>query len=196
MAAGMQARHAGGFFQHPAALLGLGLNDLADAALMHEGGRARAGRGVGEHHLHVAGAHFAAVDAVGGTFLALDAAGDFQRIGVVEQSRRRALFIVDGDGDFGVVARRPAVVAGEDHVVHRRGAHGFVRAFAHHPAQRFDQIGFAAAVRPDHAGEARLDLKVGRFNEGFETDQAEPRKLHALGLNPRRVNARRSCWVI
>ena len=61
----MQAGDAGGLFQHAAALLGLRLDDLADAALMHQRRRARAGRGVGEQHLHVAGAHLAAVDAVG-----------------------------------------------------------------------------------------------------------------------------------
>ena len=74
----MQAGNAGGFLQHAAALLGLGLDDLADAALMHQRRRARAGGGVGEHDLHVAGAHLAAVDAVAGARFALDAAGDFQ----------------------------------------------------------------------------------------------------------------------
>ena len=38
MAAGMQAGDAGGVFQHAAALFGLGLDDLADLALVHEGG--------------------------------------------------------------------------------------------------------------------------------------------------------------
>ena len=84
VAAGMQAGNAGGFFQHAAALLGLGLDDLADAALMHQRRRPRAGRGIGEHDLHVAGAHFAAIDAVAGAGLALDAAGDFQAVLVVE----------------------------------------------------------------------------------------------------------------
>ena len=61
----MQAGNAGGFFEHAAALLRLGLDDLADAALMHQGRRACAGRRVGEQHLHVARARFLAVDAVG-----------------------------------------------------------------------------------------------------------------------------------
>ena len=65
VAARMQAGNAGGLFEHAAALLGLGLDDLADAALVHQRRRARAGRGVGEQDLHVAGAHLAAVDAVG-----------------------------------------------------------------------------------------------------------------------------------
>ena len=93
----MQAGDAGGFLQHAAALLGLGLDDLADAALMHQRRRARAGRGVGEQDLHVAGAHLAAVDAVGGAGLALDAARDVDRVLVVERGRRRALGIVDRD---------------------------------------------------------------------------------------------------
>ena len=38
MPARMQAGDAGSFFQHAAALLGLGLDDLADAALMHQCG--------------------------------------------------------------------------------------------------------------------------------------------------------------
>ena len=80
----MQAGNAGGFFQHAAALLGLGLDDLADAALMHQRRRARAGRGVGEQDLHVARAHLAAVDAVGRALLALDAARHFERLVLVE----------------------------------------------------------------------------------------------------------------
>ena len=178
----MQAGDAGGFFQHAAALLGLGLDDLADAALMHQRRRARAGRGVGEQDLHVAGAHLAAVDAVGGAGLALDAARDVDRVGIVERGRRRALGIVDRNPHFGVVARRAVVGAGENHLVHRGGAHGFVGGLAHHPAQRFDQIGFAAAVRPDHAGQSRLDQEIGRLDERLEPEQAQPRKFHSSGL--------------
>ena len=79
VAAGMKAGDAGGIFQHAAALLGLGLNDLADLALVDERRRTRAGRGVGEQDLHVAGAHVAAVDAIDRAGLALDAARNLQR---------------------------------------------------------------------------------------------------------------------
>ena len=51
------------------------------------------------------------------------------------------------------------------------GAHGLVRGLAHHPAQRFDQIGLAAAVRPDDAGQARLDQEIGRFDKGLEAER-------------------------
>ena len=80
VAAGMEARDAGGILQDAAAGLGLGGDDLADLALADEGGRAGAGGGIGEQDLHVAGAHFLAVDPVGRAFLALDLARDFQEI--------------------------------------------------------------------------------------------------------------------
>ena len=178
----MQAGDAGGFLQHAAALLGLGLDDLADAALMHQRRRTRAGGGVGEQDLHVARAHLAAVDAIGGARLALDAARDVDLVLIVECGRRRALGIVDRDRHLGIVARRAVIGAGENDLVHRGGAHGLVGGFAHHPAQRFDQVGFAAAVRPDDAGQSRLDHKIGRLDERLEPEQAQPRKFHNSGL--------------
>ncbi len=179
----MQSGDAGGFLQHAAALLGLGLDDLADAALMHQRRRARAGGGVGEQDLHVARAHLAAVDAIGGAGFALDATCDVDFVVIVERGRRRALGIVDRDRHFGIVARRAVVGAGENDLVHGGGAHGLVGGFAHHPAQRFHQIGFAAAVRPDDAGQARLDEKIGRLDERLEPEQAQPRKFHNWGLD-------------
>ena len=74
MTARMQAGNAGSFFQHAAALLGLCLNDFADAALMNQRRRTRSGRGIREQHLHIAGADFLAVDAIDRAFIALDAA--------------------------------------------------------------------------------------------------------------------------
>ena len=180
MPAGMQAGNTGSFFQHAAALLRFGLDNLADPALMDERGRARAGRGVGKEDLHVARAHLAPVDAIVRTRIAFDPAGNFQRVLIVEGGRRRACRIVDGDRHLGIVSRGTAVGAGKDHVIHGRGAHGFVRGFAHHPAQRFDQIRFSAAVWTDHAGQARLDQEIGRFDERLEAEQAQSCELHTL----------------
>src|SRR5262245_12898471 len=97
---------------------------------------------------------------------------------LVELRRRLAGGVVDVHRDFGVVAGRAVVGAGEDHVVHVGGPQRLVRGLAHHPAQRLDQVRFAAAVGPDHAGEARLDQKVGRLDEGLESEQAQSRELH------------------
>ena len=187
----MQPGNAGGFLQHPAALVGPRLDDFADPALMHQCRRARTGRGVGEQHGDVAGAHLAAVDAEVRAFLAQDAARDFQRLGVVEGRRRPAVGVVDRDGDLGMVARRAPGIAGEDDVVHLGAAHGLVGGLAHDPAHGLHQIGFAAAVGTDHAGQSRFDDKVGRFNEGFKTDQAQPRELHAGVTSIPKVRLRR-----
>ena len=97
VAARMQPGNAGRLFEHAAALVGPRLDDLADAALMHQRRRARAGRGVGEQHGDVAGAHFAAVDAEDRALLAHDAARDFERVGIVEGRRRLAVAVVDQD---------------------------------------------------------------------------------------------------
>ena len=77
---------------------GLARDDLADLALAHQRGRARAGRSVGEQELHVAGAHLAAVDAIGRARVALDAARDLDRLGVVEGGGRAAVGIVERRG--------------------------------------------------------------------------------------------------
>ena len=37
-------------------------------------------------------------------------------------------------------------------------------------AQRLDQVRLAAAVRPDHAGQSRLDQEIGRLNERLESE--------------------------
>ena len=179
VAARVQAGNAGRLFEHAAALVGPRLDDLADAALVDQRRRARAGRGVGEQDVDVAGAHLAAVDAEDRALLAHDAARHFERIGFVERRRRFAVAVVDHDADFGVIARRTAGVAGEDHVVHLGRAHGLVGGLAHDPAHGLDQIGLAAAVRADHAGQAGFDLEVGRFDEGLEADQTQPRELHS-----------------
>ncbi len=145
---------------------------------MHQRRRARSGGGIGEQDVHVARAHLAPVDAVGRALLALDAARDVERLVLVELRRRVAGGVVDLDRHLGIVATGAVVGASKDHVVHVRGAQRLVRGLAHHPAQGLDQVRLAAAVGTDHAGEARLDQKVGRLDEGFETEQAQSRELH------------------
>ncbi len=182
VAAGMQAADAGGFFEDAAAGLRLGGDDLADLALPHHGRRARARRGVGEQQLHVAGAHLAAVDAIGRALFALDAAGDFENVGIVEDGGRGAGAVVEHQRDFGMVARRARAGAGEDDVVHAGGAHLLVGILAHDPAQGLDEIGLAAAVRPHDAGKAGADHEIGRLHETFEAGQSQLVEFHVFTL--------------
>src|SRR5438552_14939790 len=87
MPAGVQAGDTGSVFQHTAALVRPGLADLADPALMDECRRAGAGRGIGKEDLYVARAYFAALDAVAGTSVPFESAGDLKRVLGVEGSR-------------------------------------------------------------------------------------------------------------
>ena len=178
VAARVEAGDARGLFQDQPARLGPGRNDLPDLPLPHQRRRARACRSVGEQELHVARAHLLAVDAVGRTRVAFDAPGDLDRLGIVEGGRRAAVGVVEQEPDLGVVARGTLAGAGEDDVLHARAAHVLERALAHHPAQSLDEIRLAAAVRPDDAGQARLDLEFGGVAEALEAGQAQALEFH------------------
>jgi hypothetical protein len=167
----MQAGNSGGFFQNAAAVFRLRIDDFADLPLTDEGRRARAGGSVCKEQLHVARADFAAVDAIGRTRLALDAAGDFEHVGIVELGRGLAVGVIDHDHDFGGIARRAVRGAREDHLIHVLRAHRLGGAFAHRPAQRLDDVGLAAAVGADDAGEPRFDHELGGLYERLEADK-------------------------
>ena len=178
MAARIEARDPGGFFQNAPPRLWLGRNQLRDLALPHQRRAMRPGRGIGEQHLHIARAHFLAVNAVNTARVAGDAAHDVQRVGVIERRRGQPVGIVDLQGDFSVMARTAAVGACEDHIVHARAAHGAGTILAHHPAQRFQQVRLAATIGADHAGQPRMDRQIRLVNKAFEAIEAQARKLH------------------
>ena len=119
-----------------------------------------------------------AVDAVGRTGVAFDAPGDLDRLGIVEGGRRAAVEVVEQEPDFGVVAGGTLAGAGENDVLHAGAAHVLERTLAHHPAQRLDKIRLAAAVRPDDAGQARLDPEFGSVAEALEAGQAQALEFH------------------
>ena len=77
---------------------------------------------------------------------------------------------------FGHVAGRALRGARKDDVVHAGGAHALVGAFAHHPAQRFEQVGLAAAIGADDAGQSRFDDELGRLDERLEARKPQPRR--------------------
>ena len=178
VAATMQTGDPGRVLQDAPAVLGFGIDDLGDLTLPHQRRRARAGGRVLEQDAYVARAHLPAVDAIGRTRLAFDAASDIECVVAVELGGGLAVAVVDLDRNFRVVARGARVAAAEDDVVHRRGAHALVRGLAHDPAQRFQQIGLAAAVGSDDAGQAFLDQQVGRLDKGFEANEPEPVDMH------------------
>ena len=122
----MEAGNAGGFFEKGAAGGWLCRDQLADLALADHGGGMRAGRGIGKEQLHVAGAHVLASDAIDRAGLALDAAGDFEDVGGIESGGGRPVGIVEDQRHLSRIAAGSIAGAGENHIVHARGAHGLV----------------------------------------------------------------------
>src|SRR3546814_9996664 len=76
--------------------------------------------------------------------------------------------------NLGKVARGARRGAGEDDILHAAAAHRLGTRFAHHPADRFEQVRLAATIGADDAGQPGLDAQFGRFDETFETGEAQP----------------------
>ena len=66
----------------------------------------------------------------------------------------------------------------KDHVVHTAATHLLGRGFTHDPAQGFDKVGLAAAIRADNARQARGDIEIGPIHEGLEARQSQLVELH------------------
>src|SRR3954453_12415291 len=142
----------------------------------------RARSGIRKEQLYVPRAHFAAVDAVGGTTATGDAPAHLDGRGFVVGEGSVAGAVVDAQRHFGEIARRAVAGAGENDVIHLAAAQPLCRGLAHDPAQRLDQVGLATTIRPDDTGQPRLDRQLGRFNEGFEAGEAEALYLHRASI--------------
>jgi hypothetical protein len=57
----------------------------------------------------------------------------------------------------------PAKITSSIPAAHRGGP-----VFAHHPAQRLEQVRLAAAIRADHPGQAGRDHQIGRIDEAVQ----------------------------
>ena len=108
-----------------------------------------------------------------------------RHLGVLD--RQRAVGVVDGEQHLGPAQRRAAGGAGEDDVLHLAAAQRLGALLAHHPGERVDHVGLARAVRPDDAGDARLELQGGRGGEGLE-----PLEGQALQVQRRAPHQRRN----
>ncbi len=124
-----------------------------------------------------------AVDPIGRALAAVDPAGDLQHRMVVERGRAPCA----GHCRWSAGPRRGSAAVGPR--PRRRSRRPSPRPAwpwprrPHHPAQGFQQVGLAAAVRADHAGQARFDPELGRIDEGLEARKAQP--LEAQGGPPR-----------
>ena len=163
-------------------VLGLALISSAIWPCRTSAGECDAGRGIGEQHLHIARAHILGVDLVGRPRIARDPAHDLELVGIVEPRGRQPFGVVDHQRHFGKVARRAAGGTGKDHILHPVAAHRGGAVFTHHPAQRLQQVGLAAAIGADNARQPVMDHQIRGVHEAFEAVQSDPGETQRAGL--------------
>ena len=178
----MEPRDPCGLFEHLTSLDRLGRDHVRDLALADQRGGMCAGRSVGEGERDILRAHVVAVDPVGTARAAFDPADHLQLF---------AAIVGAGQHHLGELARRALLGPGEDDVFHPARAHRLGRGFPHDPADRFEQVGLAASVGADHAGQPRFYAQFGRLYEALETREAKAPYLHPRALlRPQRAPAR------
>ena len=166
---------ARGLLDEPAALLRRGAQHGVELALPHDHVHLAAETGVAQQLLHVEQAAVVAVDRVLAAAVAEQRAAD-RHLGVVD--RQRAVGVVDGQDHLRTAERAPGRGAGEDDVLHLAAAEGLDALLAHHPGERVDDVALARAVRPDDAGDSRLECERGRLGERLEPFEGEALEIH------------------
>ena len=153
--------YASGFFQKQAQFFGFALDDARNSALPDDGVGAWAQPRAQKHVLHVAAAHGLVVDEVAAAAFAREHAfyGNLGKgaplpagaaAGVVKHQLHT--------GAAGGLARGGAV---KNYVLHRLATQFARAALAQHPAHRVHDVGFAAAIGPNHAYQLPGQHKVG-----------------------------------
>ena len=169
MPSGVQTADICCLFKKGAAVCRTRPHNRADAALRYNTGRARAGRAVGKQQLHILGPRRTHIHKIAASLAAFDLAGDFNIVVIIEFTGRRPVAVVQLQRDFCQIAGGARVGAGKDYIIHFAATHLARVAFAHHPAQAFDNVGFATAVRTDDACQPGFDINLCVFRKGFET---------------------------
>ena len=143
--------HARRLFQEQTQFLGLALDDAADGALADDGVGARPQARAQKHVLHVAAAHHLVVDQIAAGAVARQHALDGDLGKLVPLAAGAVVVVVKHQFHAGAAGRLAGGGAVEDHVLHRLAAQFRSLALAQHPAHRVHDVGFAAAVWPNHA---------------------------------------------
>src|SRR6185437_11855952 len=178
LAAFLVTRDAGGFFQVDAQLLGTRFDDVGNHALLDDGITARAQARAEEQVGNVAAAAAHAVQEVIGLRVAADRALHRHFVEGRVLTAQRGVGVVEDQFDRSLTDRLATRRSGKDHVGDRLSAQAAGRAFAHHPADRVDDVGLAAAVGAADAGEVGRKVQDGRIDERLESGQLDGREAH------------------
>ena len=176
---------AGGFLEIHAQVFRPRLDDLADHPLLDDRIAARSQARAQEQVGDVAPTTARAIEVVVAGRVATDGALDRNLVEGRVLAGDRVVGVVEHQFDRRLRHRLARGRSREDHVGQRIASQPARRAFAHHPADRVDDVGLAATVRPHHAGHVGRQVQRGRIDEGFETGQLDRGQAHAAVVGPR-----------
>ena len=169
-------RNPGGFFENRAPIFGPRAEDLVDPALFHDGVGAATDAGIGEKCLDVFQPNDGFIEQVFREPVAINTARDAHLVPVHAQLARA---IAEREADFRVADRFARIGAVKNDVRHFAAAERFRRLLAKNPAHGIEDVGFAAAVRPDDRGYAFVEIENGFIDEGFKAEKLERLEVHA-----------------
>ena len=164
---GFETADARGFFEHLAAIDVGGLQELIDATLFDDAVRRRSGSRPQKQIANVLEPRRRAIDQIFRLAGTIDAAADLHVVGVEREHTPGVVKIEQGLGKLGGFAVGRAV---EDDVGHLLSAKTFGALVAENPLDRIDDVALARAVGPDHAGDARREIKTGAVGEALEAE--------------------------
>ena len=174
-------RDAGRLFDETAQVLGLGLDDARDHALLDDRVGTRAQPGAQEQIGDVLAPAAGAVQEIVGLSVAtgLAADGNLAVLGVFAAGT--TLAVVEQQFDRGLADRLAAAGTVKHHVGQRVAAQPAGRGFTHDPADGIDDVGLAATVRPDDTGQVAVDRDGRLIDKRFKTGQLDGLEPHRRG---------------
>ena len=196
----LELADARGLFDHRAAILGLGGDDEADAALLDDRVRALPDACAQEKVRDVEETDRRAVDEVVAVALAIETPGHLNLRVIAVVGWGEPISIVEGQRDLGEPVGSPTFGAAEDDVLHVLATEARWRLLAHAPLDGVHDVGLAATIGPDDTGDVMVEMDRRRIDEGFEANDLELLDLHSapqrsswtwLSLNIRDCNGLR-----
>ena len=160
---------SGGVLDEKTQIFGSRLNQPRHHALFDDGVTARAQPGAKENIGDVAAAALDAVEHVPGLAVAGHFALDGNLVVLGIFALDAVVAVVKHQLDAGLPHWFAPTRTVENNVGHVLAAQVLRRAFPHHPAHGIDDVGFAAAIGPDHRTQIAGKIYRSGINEGLET---------------------------
>jgi hypothetical protein len=171
-------RHACGFLEKDAQLLGLRLDHAGDHPLLDDRVGAGTQASAEKEVVDVAATDGDVVDVVGTVAVARQHALDRQLDVLAPLPADATGTVVEVQLDRRAADRLAVARAVEDDVLHRLATQRGCLRFAEHPANRVDDVRLAAAVGTDDADELSRRGDGGRIDERLETGELDLGEAH------------------